>query len=254
MLEVRGVSTYYGGIQALNEVSLTVEDNEIVTLIGANGAGKTTLLSTICGPIRARQGEIVFDGQTITHVPVERIVRMGISHVPEGRQVFGTMSALDNLILGAYHRYGRGDGKSIEADLDFVLSMFPVLRERQEQAAGTLSGGEQQMLAIGRSLMSAPRLLLLDEPLMGLAPFLVKEILELLGRLRERGIAILLVEQDSVQALKVADRAYVMSTGEIVAQGSAADLMGSALVRRAYLGQRGMDESNEVDAPGRGTR
>ncbi len=238
MLEVREVSAYYGSIQALDGASLSVSGKEIVTLIGANGAGKTTLLNTICGPIRARRGRIVFDGQTITHLPVEQIVRLGISHVPEGRQIFGSMSTLDNLILGAYLRYGREEREAIQADLSFVLDMFPVLKERQTQVAGTLSGGEQQMLAIARSLMSSPQLLLLDEPLMGLAPFLVKEILDLLLRLRDRGIAILLVEQDSVQALRIADRAYVMETGRIVAEGRAADLMGSTLVRRAYLGER----------------
>ena len=238
MLDVSEVSAYYGDIQALDEVSLSVSRKEIVTLIGANGAGKTTLLNAICGPVRARRGQIVFDERIITHLAVERIVRLGISHVPEGRQVFGRLSTLDNLILGAYLRYGREEREAIEADLDFVLNMFPVLKERQTQAAGTLSGGEQQMLAIARSLMSSPRLLLLDEPLMGLAPFLVKEILDLLVRLRDRGIAILLVEQDSVQALKIADRAYVMETGRIVAEGRAVDLMGSTLVRRAYLGER----------------
>jgi len=238
VLEVSEVSAYYSGIQALDGVSLSVRGREIVTLIGANGAGKTTLLSTICGPVRARKGQIAFNGRVTTHLPVEQIVRLGISHVPEGRQVFGTMSTLDNLILGAYVRYGREEGAAIEVDLNFVLNMFPVLKERQTQAAGTLSGGEQQMLAIARSLMSSPQLLLLDEPLMGLAPFLVKEILDLLVRLRERGIAILLVEQDSIQALKIADRAYVMETGRIVAEGRAADLMGSTLVRRAYLGER----------------
>jgi branched-chain amino acid transport system ATP-binding protein len=238
MLHVSEVSAYYGSIQALDEVSLSVSGREIVTLIGANGAGKTTLLNTICGSTRARRGQIVFDERAITHLPVERIVRLGISHVPEGRQIFGSMSTLDNLILGAYLRYGREEREAIEADLDLVLNTFPILKERQTQAAGTLSGGEQQMLAIARSLMSSPRLLLLDEPLMGLAPFLVKEILELLERLRDRGIAILLVEQDSVQALRIADRAYVMETGRIVAHGSAVELMGSTLVRRAYLGQR----------------
>jgi branched-chain amino acid transport system ATP-binding protein len=238
VLEVKGVSTYYGRIQALDEVSLSVSPREIVTLIGANGAGKTTLLNTICGPVQARRGHILLEGQDITHLPVAKIVRLGISHVPEGRQVFGTMSTLDNLTLGAYLRYGRGKTEAVQADLDSVFTMFPILKERQKQTAGTLSGGEQQMLAIARALMASPRLLLLDEPLMGLAPFLVREILDLLVRLREKGIAILLVEQDSVQALKIADRAYVMETGQLVAQGRAAELMDSTLVRHAYLGQR----------------
>lgn len=251
MLEVREVSTYYGSIQALDSVSLSVSGKEIVTLIGANGAGKTTLLSTICGPIRARRGQITFGGEITTHLPVERIVRLGISHVPEGRQVFGSMTTMDNLILGAYLRYRREKREAIESDLDFVFSLFPILRDRQNQAAGTLSGGEQQMLAIARSLMSSPRLLLLDEPLMGLAPLLAKGILDLLASLRDRGIAILLVEQDSVQALKIADRAYVMETGRIVAEGNARDLMGSTLVRHAYLGQRETEQAGAVVLPER---
>jgi len=243
MLEVREIHTYYGRIQALKGISLSVDREEIVTLIGANGAGKTTLLNTICGPVQARSGQILMDGRDITHLSVAQIVRLGISHVPEGRQIFGAMSTLDNLVLGAHLRYGREKAEEIEADLDAIFNMFPILRERQRQAAGTLSGGEQQMLAIARALMSSPRLLLLDEPLMGLAPFLVKEILDLLVRLRESGLAILLVEQDSVQALKIADRAYVMETGRIVAEGRAVELMDSTLVRHAYLGRRGQASS-----------
>jgi branched-chain amino acid transport system ATP-binding protein len=209
-----------------------------VSIIGANGAGKTTLLNTISGVLPARSGEITFMGHRITHLPAERIVALGISHVPERRQIFATMSVMDNLILGAYHRFGKDDRDEIQRDLDFVFEVFPVLKERQRQRAGTLSGGEQQMLALGRGLMARPHLLLLDEPSLGLAPLLVRELMRVVVHLRDQGTTILLVEQNAKAALRIADRGYVMETGRIVLEGTAQELMSNGLVRRAYLGRR----------------
>ncbi|MCL5266423.1 MAG: ABC transporter ATP-binding protein [Chloroflexi bacterium] len=237
MLEVVGVSTYYGQIQALKGVSLSVNDGEIVTLIGANGAGKTTLLNTICGVLAARRGDVVFDGQHVTKLPAERIVRLGISHVPERRQVFGEMSVKDNLILGAYHRYGKEKRAVIDRDLETIFELFPILKQREKQAAGTLSGGQQQMLAVGRGLMSRPRLLLLDEPSLGLAPMLVREIIRIVGELRDRGTTVLLIEQNARAALRIADRGYLIETGRIVLEGTAAELIANPIVQSAYLGK-----------------
>lgn len=237
LLEAENVSTFYGQIRALNNVHLQVGQGEIVAIIGANGAGKTTLLNTICGVHPPREGKVVFCGQDITHLPAEEVVRLGISHVPERRQVFGTMSTLDNLILGAYHRYGREKKADIEADMERVFQLFPILKARQKQMAGTLSGGEQQMLAIGRGLMARPKLLLLDEPSLGLAPLLVREIFRVMTDLREHGTTILLVEQNARAALRIADRAYVLETGKVALEGTAQELLADERVQSAYLGK-----------------
>ncbi|MBI2954078.1 MAG: ABC transporter ATP-binding protein [Chloroflexi bacterium] len=237
MLELVNVSTYYGRIQALKGVSLRVDDGEIVALIGANGAGKTTLLNTICGMLPARAGDVTFAGQRITHLPPERIVRLGISHVPERRQVFGELSVLDNMILGAYHRFGKESKAAIDGDIETVFEIFPILKERRKQAAGTLSGGQQQMLAVGRGLMSRPKLLLLDEPSLGLAPLVSKEIMRVVAELRSRGTTVLLIEQNARAALRIADRGYLIETGKIVLEGTAHDLAADPKVQSAYLGQ-----------------
>ena len=237
LLETKNVSTFYGQIQALDEVDLQVGEGEIVAIIGANGAGKTTLLNTLCGVHPSREGGVIFCDQDITRLPAERIVRLGISHVPERRQVFGTMSTLDNLILGAYHRYGKEKKENIEADMEYVFDLFPILKERQKQMAGTLSGGEQQMLAIGRGLMAKPKLLLLDEPSLGLAPLLVREIFRVMADLREHGTTILLVEQNARAALRIADRAYVLETGTVALEGTAEELLADERVQSAYLGK-----------------
>jgi branched-chain amino acid transport system ATP-binding protein len=238
MLEVQSVNTFYGRIQALKQVSLCVRQGEIVSLIGANGAGKTTLLNTISGVTPPRSGRIVFDGHVINGMSPERIVGLGISQVPERRQVFSTLSVLDNLILGAYLRFRHDSRASIERDLELVFGLFPILKERSKQPGGTLSGGEQQMLVVGRGLMAQPKLLLLDEPSLGLAPLVVQEILRVVGQLREHGATILLVEQNARAALRVADRAYVLETGHVVIEGTAAELAANEDVQKAYLGKR----------------
>jgi branched-chain amino acid transport system ATP-binding protein len=238
LLEIDGVSTYYGNIRALHGVSLRVEAGEIVTLIGANGAGKTTLLNTISGLTPARTGKIRFENRAIERASPVQVVRQGISHVPERRQIFATMTVLDNLILGGYSRF-RQDGRAkVVEDIKQVYEHFPVLRERQKQLAGTLSGGEQQMLAIGRGLIARPRLLLLDEPSLGLAPLLVQEIFQVMAELRRNGTTILLVEQNARAALSMADRGYVMETGKIVLAGTAAELVADQRVQGAYLGKK----------------
>jgi branched-chain amino acid transport system ATP-binding protein len=236
MLEVKGISTYYGQIQALEAVSLTVNDGEIVSLIGANGAGKTTLLNSISGVVSPSQGSIVFNGQEITRLSAEAIVSQGISQVPERRQVFGELSVSDNLTLGAYLRLRRGEKAAVHQEMVRVYDLFPILKERQTQRAGTLSGGEQQMLAIGRGLMAQPKVLLLDEPSLGLAPLLVKEILTVLVRLRDLGTTILLVEQNARAALEISDRAYVLETGSVALSGAAKELIANREVQKAYLG------------------
>lgn len=236
MLEVENISTYYGQIQALRELTLHVDQGEIVTIIGANGAGKTTLLNTISGLLHAREGRIRFGGQDITRLPAEQIVSLGISHVPERRQVFGALSVADNLLLGAYHRFRRGKRPDIQEDMDFVFQVFPVLKERLQQAAGTLSGGEQQMLAVGRGLMAHPRLLLLDEPSLGLAPLLVRELMRVVSYLRDQGTTVLLVEQNARAALKIADRGYVLETGRVTLEGTAEELISDERMQQAYLG------------------
>jgi branched-chain amino acid transport system ATP-binding protein len=232
MLTVSGVHAHYGHIHALRDVSLDVGEGEIVTLIGANGAGKSTLLMTICGDPRASQGSIVFDGQDITRLPMHMIARLGIAHAPEGRRIFPRMSVLENLQLGAT----ANDAVDVESQLAHVFALFPRLNERVSQRGGTLSGGEQQMLAIARALMSRPRLLLLDEPSLGLAPIIVREIFEAIGNLnKNEGMTVFLVEQNAHHALRLAHRGYVMVTGEIALSGTGTELMNNAEVKAAYL-------------------
>jgi branched-chain amino acid transport system ATP-binding protein len=232
MLKLDRVSAYYGRrIQALREVSLEVAAGEIVAVIGPNGAGKTTLMNAISGIVPTRGGEVFFDGRAITGSGPEKIVRAGISQVPERRQILSTMSVLDNLTLGAYHRYGRDGKEAVKRDMAFVFDIFPRLKDRVKQAAGTLSGGEQQRMA-------KPRLLLMDEPSLGLAPLLVKEIFRVSAELRERGMTILLVEQNARAALDLADRAYVMESGRVVLEGAAGELACDERVQTAYLGKR----------------
>ncbi len=232
MLKIEGIHVYYGAINALHDVSLNVEAGEIVSIIGSNGAGKSTLLRTISGLIRPREGKISFLGQEIQSTPPDQIVRLGISQSPEGRKIFTNMSVHENLQLGAYVR----KDKDIASDLDKVMDRFPRVRERLKQSAGTLSGGEQQMLAICRALMSRPKLLLLDEPSMGLAPNLVTEIFSIVAELNRDGTTILLVEQNAHRALEIANRAYVLETGNIVLSGTGKELLTDPKVKEAYLG------------------
>ena len=242
MLKVKNLQVYYGMIHALRSVSLHVKEKEIVALIGANGAGKTTLLAAVSGVVRAASGEVALDGKGITKERPDRIVREGIAHVPEGRHIFKPLSVEDNLLLGSYHRYSLGKRAAIRQEIDGIFSLFPVLAERRKQVAGTLSGGEQQMLAIGRALLSSPKVLLLDEPSMGLAPKVVKEIFGHISTLRaERGMTILLVEQNARGALAIADRGYVLETGRVVLQGPSEDLLANRDVQRAYLGRERED-------------
>jgi branched-chain amino acid transport system ATP-binding protein len=239
MLKLKNINAYYGKVHALKNVSLHLNRGEIVTLIGANGAGKTTLLNTLSALIPAASGEIVLEGKTVAGLSADRIVSLGLSQVPEGRQVFNPLTVEENLELGAYLRYRAGGQKSeIASDLERMFQMFPRLKERRRQAAGTLSGGEQQMLAIGRALMARPKLLLLDEPSMGLAPLVVQDIFRVIQQLRsEEGTTILLVEQNARAALKVADRGYVLETGKVILEGLASDLLENKDVQRAYLGR-----------------
>jgi branched-chain amino acid transport system ATP-binding protein len=235
VLELADVHTYYGNIRALRGLSLSVRAGEIVTLIGANGAGKTTTLRTILGMVRPRRGTIVFDGHALHALTTDRIVRLGIGQSPEGRRIFPRMTVLENLELGAFARADRG---GIAADLERVFTLFPRLRERATQKGGTLSGGEQQMLAIGRALMARPTLLLLDEPSMGLSPILVETIFRIVQDINRQGTTILLVEQNARMALRVAHRGYVIQTGRIVLHDAAAALLRSDLVRKTYLGEQ----------------
>lgn len=239
LLEVKNINTYYGNIHALRDVSLYVDQGEIVAVIGGNGAGKTTLLNTVSGVLHSRTGEILFEGQAITKLSADKVVHLGISQVPERRQIFSTLNVLDNLHLGAYLRHGREPKEEIRKDLDFVFEIFPILKDRQKQMGGTLSGGEQQMLALGRGLMAKPQLLLLDEPSLGLAPLLVREIFRVASELREHGTTILLVEQNARAALRLADRGYVMETGNVVLEGTSKELLGDERVEEAYLGVSG---------------
>ncbi len=242
MLKVKNLQVYYGMIHALRSVSLHVKEKEIVALIGANGAGKTTLLSAVSGVVRAASGEVALDGKAITRERPDRIVREGIAHVPEGRHIFKPLSVEDNLLLGSYHRYSLAKRAAIRREIEGVFSLFPALADRRKQVAGTLSGGEQQMLAIGRALLSSPKVLLLDEPSMGLAPKVVKEIFGHISKLRaERGMTILLVEQNARGALAIADRGYVLETGKVVLQGPSEDLLANRDVQRAYLGRERED-------------
>lgn len=235
LLELRNVHTYYGHVHALKGISLTVEEGEIVTLIGANGAGKTTTLRTISGLERPRQGQVIFEGREINHVPAHEIVYLGISQAPEGRKIFSTLTVQENLNMGAYSL--GNDKEAIEENRRRVFKLFPRLEERKHQVAGTLSGGEQQMLAIGRALMARPKLLMLDEPSLGLAPMLVKAIFQTIREINEQGVTILLVEQNARAALRLADKGYVLETGRIVLSGSAQELMRDERVRKAYLGE-----------------
>lgn len=233
MLEIDNINVYYGAIHAIKGISLKVEQGEIVTLIGANGAGKSTTLRTVSGLLKPREGTIKFEGNDIAGIPAQDIVRAGISQVPEGRRIFANMTVLENLELGAYIRE---DKEGIAEDMKLVFKRFPRLEERLAQEAGTLSGGEQQMLAMGRALMSRPRLLLLDEPSMGLAPLLIKEIFSIIKDINEAGTTVLLVEQNANMALSIAHRAYVLETGRITLSGNAQELAASESVRKAYLG------------------
>ena len=239
MLKVKNINTYYGQVHALKNVSLHLSEGEIVTLIGANGAGKTTILNSLSALIPPKSGEILFAGKAINNLSPDKIVELGISQVPEGRQVFKPLSVEENLELGAYLRFRKREGRgAIKKGLEEVYALFPVLLERRKQMAGTLSGGEQQMLAIGRALMAKPRLLLLDEPSMGLAPLVVQEIFTVIENLRrEKKTTILLVEQNARVALKMADRGYVLETGKVILEGIASDLLENKEVQRAYLGK-----------------
>ncbi|MGI6513924.1 MAG: ABC transporter ATP-binding protein [Syntrophomonadaceae bacterium] len=233
MLQVKEIDVYYGAIHALKKLSLEVEQGKIVTLIGANGAGKTTTLKTISGLLRPVSGTITYKGVDLTKVLPEKIVALGISQVPEGRRVFAPMTVMENLEMGAYLRK---DKKEVQQDMELVFERFPRLKERRRQLAGTLSGGEQQMLAIGRALMARPELMLMDEPSMGLAPLLVREIFQIIKDINSRGTTILLVEQNAHMALSIAHKAYVVETGAIVLEGSPEQLMKSEEVKKAYLG------------------
>jgi branched-chain amino acid transport system ATP-binding protein len=237
MLTVKGVNTYYGGIHALRSASLQVDEGEVVALIGSNGSGKSTLLNCISGVVPIRSGSVIFNDSEITHLTPEKIVGMGVVQVPEGRQLFNPLTVLENLELGAYLRSSKGDKKEIEKDLDSVMELFPILKERKNQKAGTLSGGEQQMLSIGRAIMDRPKMMLLDEPSLGLAPLIVVEIFDVIRRLQKEGTTILLVEQNARAALKVATRGYVIETGRITLEGEAEALLEDKDVMKAYLGK-----------------
>ena len=234
MLKVSNIETYYGKIQALKSVNLVVEQGQVVTLLGANGAGKTTTMKTIAGLLKPQKGTIEFLGENITGLRPDQLVRKGIALVPEGRAILSTMTVLENLEMGAFHR----NDKEIKKDIDQVMEQFPILKERQEQLGGTLSGGQQQMLAIARALLSKPKLLLLDEPSMGLAPLIVAEIFKMIREIKDNGTTVLLVEQNAKQALKVADYGYVMETGKIIISGEANSLLEDPRVVEAYLGKK----------------
>jgi branched-chain amino acid transport system ATP-binding protein len=235
LLEVKGIDVSYGDIQALWDVSVSVEEGAIVALVGANGAGKTTLLKTISGLIHPRKGEILLSGKPITNLKPQEIVDMGITHVPEGRRLFSELTVLENLRLGAYTPSAR---PFFADSLERVYSLFPLLKNRQSQRSGTLSGGEQQMLAIGRAIMARPKLVMLDEPSLGLSPILVKAIFELISTLNEQKLTILLVEQNINQALKIAHQAYVLKTGQIVMSGRGDELLANDEIRKTYIGER----------------
>ena len=233
MLEVKNLSVSYGAIEAVKDISFTVNDGEIVSLIGANGAGKTTTLHTITGLVPAKSGSVMYNGVDLLKTHNNKIVTLGMAHIPEGRHVFTRMSVEENLEMGAFSLKDQAD---LKKDLDMVYGLFPRLKERRNQKAGTLSGGEQQMLAMGRALMSHPKTILMDEPSMGLSPKLVKEIFSIIRKLHEQGITILLVEQNAKMALSIADRAYVLETGRITMEGDAKELLNNEQVRKAYLG------------------
>ena len=234
MLEIKDLEVYYGMIQAIKGISFEVNEGEVIALIGANGAGKTNILHTISGLIAPKKGSITFEGQEITKIPAHKIVENGLAQVPEGRRVFPSLSVLQNLKLGAYTRK---DKKEIDDTLKMIYERFPRLEERKNQPAGTLSGGEQQMLAMGRALMSKPRIILMDEPSMGLSPIFVNEIFDIIKQVSASGTTVLLVEQNAKKALSIADRGYVLETGKIVKEGKASDLLNDEAVKKAYLGE-----------------
>jgi branched-chain amino acid transport system ATP-binding protein len=236
MLKIEAISTFYDSIAALKSVSLNVTAGMVVSIIGANGAGKSTLLKSISGLIKTQSGSIVYKDQNIAGLPAHEIVSLGISQVPEGRQLFTRLTVMDNIYLGAYHYYKRGNRPEVEKRIQDIFELFPILEKRSGQIAGTLSGGEQQMLAVARALMGRPELLLLDEPSMGLAPLIVREIFSVIKRLNQAGTTVLLVEQNAKAALNIAHHAYVLETGEIVIEGLAEDLLGNPKVKEAYLG------------------
>ena len=235
MLHVNDIHVYYGAIHAIKGVSFEVKEGEIVTLIGANGAGKSTLLRTISGLVKADSGSITYDGVVLLGKPINKVLEMGIAQVPEGRRVFADMTVLENLKIGAYLRKDKAE---IEKDIQWVYSLFPRLEERNWQLAGTLSGGEQQMLAVGRALMSRPKVLMMDEPSLGLAPLVVQGIFEIIRTINEQGVTVLLIEQNANMALKVADFAYVLETGEITKTGTGAELLADESIKEAYLGKK----------------
>ena len=235
MLEVRDLEVNYGSINAIKKISFDVNEGEVIALIGANGAGKTTTLHTITGLLRAKSGSVMFEGKELLKTPPHKIVEMGMAHVPEGRRIFQQLTVYKNLTLGAFTRKDKG---AIEESLSMVYSKFPRLEERKKQIAGTLSGGEQQMLAMGRALMSKPKIVLMDEPSMGLSPLLVAEVFKIIEEIRKSGTTVLLVEQNAKKALEIADRAYVLETGRIVLSGDAHELMNNASVKKAYLGEQ----------------
>ena len=234
MLEVKDLEVYYGMIQAIKGISFEVNKGEVIALIGANGAGKTTTLHTITGLLSPKKGSVMFEGKDITKIPAHKIVSMGMAHVPEGRRVFADLSVYENLKLGAYTRK---DKENLNKDLESIYERFPRLAERKNQSAGTLSGGEQQMLAMGRALMSQPKIILMDEPSMGLSPIFVNEIFDIIKEVSESGTTVLLVEQNAKKALSIADRAYVLETGRITLEGKASDLLHDESVQKAYLGE-----------------
>ena len=234
MLTVKDLEVYYGVIQAIKGVSFEVNQGEVIALIGANGAGKTTILHTITGLLSPKKGSVIFEGKELTKMPAHKIVSLGMAHVPEGRRVFADLSVYENLRMGAYTRKDKGE---IEATLEKVYDRFPRLKERRNQMAGTLSGGEQQMLAMGRALMSKPKILLMDEPSMGLSPIMVNEIFSIIQEVSDSGTTVLLVEQNAKKALAIADRGYVLETGKIVLEGKASDLLNDDSIKKAYLGE-----------------
>lgn len=234
MLEVKDLEVYYGMIQAIKGVSFHVDQGEVIALIGANGAGKTTILHTVTGLLSPKKGSVVFEGQEVTKIPAHKIVSLGMAHVPEGRRMFAELSVYENLKMGAYTRK---DKSEIEENLQKIYERFPRLKERKNQMAGTLSGGEQQMLAMGRALMSQPKIILMDEPSMGLSPILVNEIFDIIQEVSKSGTTVLLVEQNAKKALSIADRAYVLETGRIALEGRAEDLLRDDSIKKAYLGE-----------------
>jgi len=236
MIKVENIDVYYGSIQALKQVSLSVDKGEIVALIGGNGAGKSTLLKAVAGLVRKRSGAIYFQNQPITKLASAGVSRLGLAVVPEGRRLFGPLSVIDNLRLGAYLRLKKGRRQAVREDLESVFELFPLLKQRSHQSAGTLSGGEQQMLAIARALMARPKAILMDEPSTGLAPLIVKEIFSVIRRLRDEGNTILLIEQNARMALKISDRAYVLESGRIALEGNAGALLENDSVKKSYLG------------------